>query len=168
MTRDRIMSIYCLPSVDEAALMKSGALEHEKWLHASRRYWLTIADLDKNGMRPLVVLSMHRNLGDHSADQRVNPRGKSILPARFYREAKSTFVPRGDLGGALKMADMRGDIIEIGPDVDHQGWWAPLDAGELLEKHVTWKQLPRKTHVGFRGPMMAWSDVLKMPRVYYV
>jgi hypothetical protein len=166
MSRALVASVYCKPSVDEAALWLSGALEWQKWVNASRRHWLTIADFDaaaKKKNARLVVLAM---FGDDSADERINPRGKAILPTRFFREAKCTFVPRGGgdggIGGSLTMD--KGDvIIEIGPDVERRpGEWQPLGAAGPF------RVLPRKTHVGYRGPMMLWSDVAKMPRVYFV
>jgi hypothetical protein len=181
MTREHVMAVYCKPSVDVAGLWQSGALEWRHWIAASRRHWLTIADLVRLNNKKIVVLSMHRNVGDRSADEGVNPRGKAIPPMRFFREAKSTFAPfagggGGGIGGALTIADMDDEAIDIGPDVEYEpDRWQPLVDGELqtkrmffFERSVHWQQLPRKTHVGFRGPMMLWSDVAKMPRVYFV
>ena len=182
MSREHVMAVYCKPSVDVVGLWRSGALEWRHWIAASRRHWLTIADFVRTnkGRKKIVVLSMHRNVGDRSADESVNPRGQAISPTRFFREAKGTFSSfagggGGGIGGTLKIADMDDDAIDIGPDVEHEpGQWRPLVDGELattrmffFERHVHWQQMPRKTHAGFRGPMMLWSDVAKMPRVFF-
>ena len=182
--RETLLSHYCQPTVDRARLQASGALEWSEWEEASRRHWLTIADLERlsAGGRPVVVLSMHRNLGDVSADASVNPRGKAVAPSRFFRNARATFVRSkipGEIKGALALADMD-KSFEIGPDVEYKkdAWYPLSDEGELpardpqalfglLGKRVPWKQLPRGTHVGYRGPMVLWSDLGKMPKVWY-
>lgn len=183
-SRGALLGVYCQPTVDRAGLRASGALEWYEWERASRRLWLTIADLERLGAggRPVVVLSMHRNLGDVCADESVNPRGKAVAPARFFRNAKATFVRSSapdELKGRLLLADMGGESFEIGPDVEYKkDAWYPLEEGELpakdpqaifglLGKRVPWRQLPRGTHVGYRGPMMLWSDLGKMPKVWY-
>lgn len=189
-TRKRIEEIYCKPTVDRDRLAASGALEFSAWYDATRPYWLTISDLARmeQGDR-MLVLSMHRNVGDVTADEIANPRGVPINPARFFRWAKAAFVRSGGtgIGGTLRFGSISlgghkdaGYVVDVAPDVEFKpGSWYPLTDGalpakdpqsyfkRLLGKRVAWEQLPSATHVGWRGPMVRWSDLPKLPPVWY-
>jgi len=57
--------------------------------------------------------------------------------------------------------------------------WYPLINGKIPakdeqgimkfpnKKPKSWTEYPETTHVGWRGPMILWSDVKKMPGIYY-
>jgi len=47
-----------------------------------------------------------------------------------------------------------------------------LKSGEIIPKHwkskrIHWTEFPETTRVGWRGPIMLWEDLDKMPNVYY-
>ncbi len=37
----------------------------------------------------------------------------------------------------------------------------------LLGYDLNWKNAPNSMHVGFRGPMLQWKHIVKLPLVYY-
>ena len=42
----------------------------------------------------------------------------------------------------------------------------PKKKAKLLGKKTHWTKFNKKTHVGFEGPIMLWSDLKKMPKIY--
>lgn len=63
-------------------------------------------------------------------------------------------------------------------DIEYQkGNWFPLTNGMLpakdpqgfanfrFQKPKSWKEFPKTTHVGYRGPMIKWDDLDKLPNI---
>jgi len=53
-------------------------------------------------------------------------------------------------------------IDGILPATDPQGFF------ELLRKDKSWDEFPKKSHIGFRGPMILWKYVKKLPKIYQI
>lgn len=47
--------------------------------------------------------------------------------------------------------------------------WYPLVNGYLPEKDSQkhWSEFPKNTHIGARGPMIKWKDLVKLPNIHY-
>ena len=45
--------------------------------------------------------------------------------------------------------------------------WYPIFDGQLLKGKKHWSKLPKKTHVGLKGPMILWTDLKKLPKLYF-
>ena len=158
----------------EADKLKGG-LKFDDWYEKSRKYWLSINDITK--LKPnvkLVLLSLHRNVLDIPYDTLKDK--KLYKPEVFFKDSKDTYIHKKDLVGDLKID---GGIEEdITFDVEYKkDFWYPLQNGylpakdpqrafKLLGKKTHWTKFNKKTHVGFRGPIMLWSDLKKMPKIY--
>jgi hypothetical protein len=53
------------------------------------------------------------------------------------------------------------------PDIEYKkDYWYPLQDGKVSGKH--WSRFPKDTtKLGWRGAMIPWKDVSKLPKVYY-
>lgn len=154
-----------------------GGLIFNDWYNKSKKYWLTINDIIK--LKPndkIVLLSLHRNVLDIPYDTLKD--NKLYKPEVFFKDSKDTYVHKKDLVGDLKFD--RGMEKDITFDVEYKkGSWYPFSNGylpakdsqgrfKLLGKKTHWTKFNKKTHIGFRGPIMLWSDLKKMPKIYKV
>ena len=131
-----------------------------------KKYWLTISDItrikphDKLG----VLLSLHDNVWDNLLKD-----NKLYKPETFFKNSKDTYIHKKDLVGDLKFNGIMKKDITL--DVEYKkGEWYPLQNGYLPAKHqhkrtrllgkkTHWTELNKKTLVGFKGPIMLWSDL---------
>lgn len=140
------------------------------------------------------IVSFHRNMGDVSMGSDINPRGRAIKPAHFFRNMIADYSPDKSLKGMSGLLHFKntGDkewcrnrlnedaCLPIELEVEYKpGYWYPLKNGMLpsrdpqnifgilLGSKVHWKDLPLNTHIGWRGPMILLEDIKKMPLVYY-
>ena len=183
---DTIFSLFCKPHVDRANLEASGAMGMSDWIEASKRHWMTLADVAALPPgKPLQVVMFHRNVGDLCADESANPRGRAVRPARFFRKCVVTFVPDNDGGGTKGVVQFTGeDEREKYPlelDVEYKNdQWYPLENGylpasdsqgfaKLWGRKVHWSKMSKHTHVGWRGPMVRLEAVKDpgMPSVFF-
>lgn len=122
------------------------------------------------------MLSLHRNVLDIPYDTLKD--NKLYKPEVFFKDSKDTYVHKKDLVGDLKFdGGMEKDITF---DVEYKkGSWYPFSNGylpakdsqdrlKLLGKKTHWTKFNKNTHIGFRGPIMLWSDLKKMPKIYKV
>ena len=42
-----------------------------------------------------------------------------------------------------------------------------LESSECIQRFVHFTELPKKTPVGFRGPMILWKELSKLPKIYF-
>ncbi|PNH02999.1 Formate acetyltransferase [Tetrabaena socialis] len=98
---------------------------------------------DGQAGQKLTLLSLHRNIEDVSADEAVNPRGKAIMPAHFFRKGKFIYTAIGPMRGlwtdtASKTTFDDEIHVEYKP-----GLWHPLQDGALdKKKRVSMKRVP--------------------------
>lgn len=177
-----IKELFCQIPVDTVKLKSQGALEFENWLKKSESKCLKISDILKlNPGQKIKVVSLHRNTADRSIGSEINPRGHAIKPERFFRNMIADYRHIKNMEGTLYFKN-EGDDNEwpFELEVEYKpGFWYPLKDGYLpardpqnifgllLGRKVHWKDLPKNTHVGFRGPMVLLENVKKMPLVYY-
>jgi hypothetical protein len=154
-----------------------GALEINNWYDNSRKYWLTIKDIEK--LKPnnkLVVLPLHRNVYDGPIT--LYKENKSYKPESFFKYEKDVFIHSGDLNGIFLKYD-KNDNQPKGLDVEYKkDRWYPISNGylpardkqkvfKLLDKKTHWTKFAKNTHVGFRGPLILWSNLKKLPNIYF-
>ena len=179
--------MFCKPCVDRAKLEASGALEMGDWIEAAKRHWMTLADVAALPPgKPANIVMFHRNVGDRCMDEDVNPRGRAVRPARFFRTCVVTFVPDSDGGGTKGVVTFVGEEDDdekyhMELDVEYKNdHWYPLKGGylpgsdsqrlaKLLGRRLHWSKMPKSTHVGWRGPMMLLDKVedSSMPSVFF-
>ena len=177
-----IKELFCQIPVDSVKLKSQGAIEYTHWLKKSESKCLKISDIMKltTGQK-ISVVSFHRNTGDRSLESDINHRGCAIKPERFFRNMIADYRHIKNMEGTLYFKN-DGDNNEwpFELEVEYKpGFWYPLKDGYLpardpqnifgvlLGRKVHWKDLPKNTHVGFRGPMILLENVKKMSLVYY-
>lgn len=186
-----LLETFCKPSVDEGRV--AGAVLFPHWLdkaNALRGHWLTLKDarvMARGGggaARKASVFAFHRNTGDRSADSDVNPRGRAVQAARFFRLLRCSVALEAANGDAL-FAVLRfpdADPFRTALHVEYKpGMWFPLDehgylpaadpqsAFRLLGRKVHWTDMPPSTRIGWRGGFLRPEALAHLPaKVFYV
>jgi hypothetical protein len=165
------------------------ALEYGDWLRFMESKELTIADIEAlEPKEKLVVVQLHRNLGDMVLDRHVNAEGVSIPASEFFLLVQGTYIHEQGLHGGFydiwavrKAVDAGLDYVdadEFNFDLNYEGkrWYPlnddgllPVETGEPCIKNAVadYRKYPKTTKVGMRGPMLRWSDVEKAPPIYW-
>jgi len=169
--------------VDVKRLARLGAKRLGAWVERCRKGWLTIGDVLK--LKPgdsIKVLVMDSDLIDVVSV--ANDRGAAYNPARFFRKNTAIFRrdatkpdhwsrPQNGLSGTIRWVD---EEVPFEFEVEFNNSWMPLRNGYVgrwpglvprVYGKTHWTSFPKTTHIGWRGPMMAWSRVAKMPKVYW-
>jgi hypothetical protein len=177
-----IKELFCKIPVDKDKLKSQGAIEFINWLKKSKSKCLKISDIMKlSPGQKIEVVAFHRNTADRSLESNINKRGTAIKPERFFRNMIAEYRHFKDMEGTLFFKnDGDNDEWPFELEVEHKpDFWYPLKDGYLpakdpqnifsilLGKKIHWKDLPKNTHVGFRGSMILLENVKKMPLVYY-
>lgn len=164
-----------MPS-ERLAALKSGGLEVDAWAKRSRKHWLTIQDvLNLEPGEAIKVLMLDRNVGDYISNR--NKKAMLYKPAPFFAGNTALFRKTADLAGKLSL---RGTTVPFEFDIEFKtDQWYPLTDGKLPARDSqglfqlfgyerTWTSFSPKTHVGWRGAMIPWTEVSKLPNVYYL
>jgi hypothetical protein len=146
-----------------------GALVWDKWYNASRKYWLTLKDFkDMKKGDKIVVLPLHQNALD--GPQTYFKECIAFRPEQFFKSEKDTITYQGNMQVGSKHLN-KPDNKSWGLDIEYaKNKWSTLFDGNLhmknkLPKH--WTKFNENTSVGYRGPMILWSDLKKLPKLYY-
>lgn len=153
-------------------------LEFTKWKERSRKYWLTIKDITKmKSGEKMQVLMLDRNALDWHFESHVF--NKLYKPSKFFKNNKETYTHSKELYGNITYCkhnitfdDKEGFHVEY-----MKGNWYPLlnehlpsndiqGIFPLLGKKVHWRDMNRHTPIGWRGPLIKWDDIDKLPNVY--
>ena len=159
---------------------KPKGLDVEHWTRKVKGSWLTIGDL-KNLKKgdTIEVLPLDRNVIDT-----INSAG---IPPNTVRAAATLFEPnralyehKEGLTGKLTLVaeQIVLDPFEFHVEIDRSDNWYPLQDGylpandpqgfvKLLGKKTHWTALDPKTHIGYRGPMVRWSSLKTLPKVFW-
>jgi hypothetical protein len=148
-----------------------GALDSAKWYNSSRKYWLTLKDFEtmKKGSK-IVVLSLHQNSMD--AATTYFKENTPYYPEKFFKSEKDTITYQGNMQVGSKHLN-EPDNKSWGLDIEYaKNKWSTLFDGNLHSKGNThspkhWSKFNPSTPVGYRGPMILWSDLKKLPKIYY-
>lgn len=165
----------------------SKALEMYQWIKDTRPYHLNLKEVQnwQKGEKREVVM-FDRNFEEY--DIWENIKQKTSLPATtFFKHNKGTLTYKGDL---------KWDITyDFGETIEHEvhistaslstSWkWVNIEnnhieiKNEVLDNRVTLpshkskmkipiSKFPLETRVGWRGPMIEWKYLSKLPPVYW-
>jgi len=165
----------------DAAKRPTKGLDVEQWSRATRAKWLTIADVQH--MAPgatLEVVLLDRNVIDTIDAAGVKP-NKLHTPKSFFAASKATYTHTKGLEGTLTLlADGKPLVLtpfEFDVEFDGKDNWYPLTGGflpakdpdgflKLLGKRTHWSAMSPATHIGWRGPMIPWSALSALPKVF--
>lgn len=140
-----------------------------KWVERVRKFYLTIGDVEKMKQgETLDVVLLYSELFDHGILK--IPRNKMFLP-ECLKKIAGTYIHKDGITGVLTIMD--GIIYSDVPDelqVQIDKSWHNFFDGFLYEYNVKtkmdWKDLPKSTPVGWKGPLIRVSDLKKMPMFY--
>ena len=133
--------------------------------------FLMISDiLDMNPGDSLKLLCLDRNWMDLAGD---NPQNEVMHPTTFFANNYIMIFTKwnssSDIAGhgVFSRDDANNQMEEFEFHLeDKYGNWDPVRDGRLPNvKH--WKDLPRSTLIGWRGPMLKWNDLSSAPMLYY-
>jgi len=159
---------------------KPKGLDIEHWTNKVKSKWLTISDLKqlKPGDR-LEILPLDRNVGDTVDSAGIKP-NKLQAAATFFEPNKAIYEHKEGLQGKLTLLSegIVLDPFEFHVEINRSDNWFPLQDGslpakdpqgfiKLLGKKTHWTALDPKTHVGYRGPMIAWPALRTSPKVFW-
>ena len=164
-------------------IVKKLSLQIDEWLKYMKPYYLSIREINK--MRRGEVrkfLCIDRNVHDLAEWNGT----ESKDPKEFFAKNYIMVYRNGiDLKGEAKF-EYPGSTEEFRPfefDIEYKkGFWFPLHNGklpkyhreteifkELADKDVIrdWKDYPKNTHIGWRGPMISWISLDYAPDIHY-
>ena len=177
-TKEWLTRFGCMRPMSSAQrrTLERGGLDYDAWYERSRRAWLSIADVRRMRVGETVkVLMLHRNV----LDEADRPERRLHAAQRFFSKrsvAVLTRAPGDGLAVLLDCDDCGDGAFEFDVEFATDRWY-PLKNGRLpardpqglfalLGRETPWAALPPSTHVGWRGPMVPWDAVAKMPAVY--
>jgi len=158
------------------------ALEFRDWFESSREYWLNIEDLLKmNHNETTELVMLDRNVLEVVLQN--NKMNQVYLPTHFFKNQKASYIHNTNLYGILKLTGYKKSNIELEFN-KNEGFhiqykkdnWYPLvndylpeegDIGPLLNMKTHWKLFDIKTPIGWRGPLIKWSDIKKIGKIWY-
>jgi len=154
----------------------------EKWIEKSKKYWITIKDIEK--LKPntkIKLLVLDRNVYDCKDKFK---RGQLYIPEKFMTDNSAVYWKNNvaSLKGYIihKWQEKEDDIvpfdIEFDIQYDKKNWY-PLTNGilpaedeqgyfKLLGVAKSWSEFPKATHIGWRGLMILWSNLTKLKKIY--
>jgi len=157
---------YCKSKSKSKKTTELEGLEHSKWYDESRKYWLTLGEV--KSLKPgdkLDILLFHRNALD--APMTYFKSNKSYTPQSFFKSERDKYIHYKELMGHFEVYQKHDPTPEY-LDVEYKkNKWYPLIDGFLSGKKTHFTELPDKTPVGFRGPMILWKDLKKLPKIYF-
>ena len=157
------------------------ALDVNKWMKmAEEKFALTILDI--MSLKPgekLKVLTLDRNVLDIAED--LNDTNVPKFPMDFFRGNCCVYTHSMDPRGGLKGTMYWDAVGERGFEFELKlpKCWYPLTNGYIpktdpqgcskfkFQTPQHWTMFPLNTLVGWRGPMIPWSKLSDLPKVYY-
>jgi len=150
--------------------------EFEKLVYANAITIETISKLKKGDTLDLLVFD--RNVCDIAFDN--NEEGKAVNPQEFFRENKMVYTHDANLKGIMSWPygiynkEFEIEYIEDRwfplingclPPTDPKSYNNPQGSTHTVPK--PWQEFPVTTRVGWRGPMVIFSKLKDLPKVYW-
>jgi hypothetical protein len=142
-----------------------------KWIKEVIPNWLTIEKILKiKPNKKVKVLLLDRNIKDTiEFSKRKNELiiGNEYKPNYYFKDSFA-YIKRKN-NNDLKMEifySFEKEYIDFEFDIEYgKGLWFPLENGINLEEGKEWKDYPIYTHIGWRGPMILWKEIGKLPLI---
>jgi hypothetical protein len=152
-------------------------MELETWEKFAKPFWLRVKDIKslKKGDK-LVLLALDRNIYDSVPED-----GKVYRPTKFFEAQKVLYIHEsGSRGYMFWSWDNYKERRKFQWELEYKPKHCPfLDnvlpaydpqkleiKDPLLGYDLDWKDTPGYMHVGWRGPMLKWGTLAKLPNVY--
>jgi hypothetical protein len=142
------------------------------WFFKNKKYWLTINDIMKLPPgKPIKLLSLHREVFESCKTCKPKTLYK---PSTLFQGGVVTFFRNNDsdLSGKILFKWQKDSLqnptnFEFDVNLNKDDWYSIKNGivnDEDKSRH--WSELPKKTNVGWKGPMLFWKDIDKLSRVY--
>ena len=156
-------------------------LNIDKWYKNSRKYWITINDIEQllnnKKKNEIIVLMLDRNYLDIAMGH--NKKNKSYNVNHFFRFNKYKVIYDKNLKGKLIYLNKKDPYkvnFEFEVEYKKDNWYPfingylpkndPQGFDKLLGKKIHFSKFPKNTHIGFRGPMILWENIDKLPDIF--
>jgi len=154
-----------------------GKLTISNWINETKPFWLSIDKvLALKPNKKTKVLLLDRNLMDtveNTKRKKELEKGKDYKPEYFFKDSSAVFyrINNNDLKSKLQFPWQKenNETIDYEFDVEYNnGKWYPFENGYNIEdNNKYWKDYPGYTAIGWRGPMILWKDIKKLPMITY-
>jgi len=181
MNAEWILKVYLQKyiSPEKIEILNQNGSEINSWIQKNRKYWLTIKDIENLKVnKKIKLLVLDRNIYD-CKDKFI--RGKLYKPENFFIENSAIYWKNNvvNLDGSIYYKWQNNQKpYEFEFEIEYKkNNWYPLKNGilpatdeqgfsELLGEDMSWSEFPKKTHIGWRGPMILWENLKKLEKVY--
>lgn len=168
-------------SPEKIIKLKEMGCNFDEWYNKSRKYWLKLKTIlyMKNDTE-IKCLLLDRNVTDIIYD--INKLGKLYDPKIFFKNNMVTIKKVKDLTVKIQLPHEnkinKSRNFEFHVEYKKDNWY-PLINGtlankceqmgySLLDKEYKWYELPKNICIGYRGPMIMWSVMDFMPKIYFL
>eukprot|EP01098_Paradermamoeba_levis_P004679 TRINITY_DN1992_c0_g2_i6.p1 TRINITY_DN1992_c0_g2~~TRINITY_DN1992_c0_g2_i6.p1 ORF type:complete len:169 (-),score=23.78 TRINITY_DN1992_c0_g2_i6:277-783(-) len=143
-------------------------LQFGEWAGEATKYHMMVKDIEElQDGESIEVLILDRNVLDVAASSKLNMPGVASRPEHFFRQNRHTLTKKeGNLGTLdLHYGGRHTDLKDIDIELLANNLWYPLQGGMRDGKH--WSEYPPTSKVGWRGPMIRWTDLALMPKLMF-
>lgn len=149
------------------------ALEMYDWIKFTKKQHLTIFDLEKwkiNETKTVAIFD--RNFEEYFIWDDLS-KYKIYKPRYFFKANKCKVTYRGNMVWSIDNFgdDECGRPVELDTAILNNGYkWMPVINNYVRcskKPGYSCSFFPNNTRIGWRGPMMLWTDLVNGPDVYY-
>ncbi len=165
-------------------------LEMYDFIEQCKPYHLTIEDvLNLSVGQQLDVVIWDRNFEEYGIWERATS-NKICRPEELFQHNRWTIVYKSNMEWTIISEGGGGESFDhpVHLNVQHLNTymtWVGLENDGMVnidheiikkgnripkgwtETHIHWKDFPKTTRAGWRGPIMLWEKLAKLPKVYY-
>lgn len=149
-------------------IWKEPSLEIHDFIDICKDKHLTLEDIKElETGKELDLVVWDRNFEEYKIWKELQPE-KVYDPETFFSENRCKCIYKGDLKWDIVFGF--GQTIQHPLHLNIDDYWLPIDNGYVNVPNgpkVLWYAFPDTTRIGWRGPVMLWNQLAKMPKVYY-
>ena len=154
--------------------------EVNKWMNRIRKHYLRISDVLKMKKGDKIkLLVLDRNVTDITSKNKTNKELVSYTPKHFFRKNFAVYTHNSKLKGTIKYFNINSMNFQFEIEYQKNNWYPLNNNGKLGKKDrqgfadfkdkagLHYSEFPKSTPLGFRGPMIKYSSLKDLPKVYW-
>jgi len=167
---------------EEIKKLNAKGSELNDWINFYKNYWFTICDIKYLPInKKIKIIMLDRNVYDNKDKMK---KGSLYTPSYFFKLNTATYWKTNNdtLEGKIKYKWQKEeeDPLDFSFHIEYKkNNWYPMTDGflpekdnqymfKLLNKKKHWRDFPVSTHIGFRGPVILWSDLKFLHKKIYI